>query len=291
MLSPLLRVIVICFMGACFGLGLYLAADAIRKAYLDRRDLPGTGSTGSAAVDVDPKRLGIALIVGLLVAVVLGWPLVAAMVALFTYAAPVFFARSGVRDFGDRTEAVAVWIESIRDSLGASQGLQGAIQSGSTDGPQIIREDLDRFLAEIDHGSEMAVGLGALAGRLAHPISDQAIATLIMAVQSGAVGVRDVLNDVAETSREMAANMGEIHASRARAMMTLRLVVAAIGIFTFLFVITSRDYLSVYTTLIGQLVLTLVLVVIGANLYWIWRLSRHDAPARPIRPERLVATR
>lgn len=292
MLSPTLRIVLICVMGGCFGLGLFMAADAARKAYLDKRDLPGNAKTDeSPPVDVDPKRLAVALVVGLLVAVVLGWPLVAVVVAAATYAAPVFFARSGVRDFGDRTEAVAVWVESVRDSMGASQGLQGAIRSGSTDGPQIIREDLDRFLAELDHGSEMAVALGALAGRLSHPISDQAIATLILAVQAGAVGVRDVLNDVADTSREMAANMGEIHASRARAMMTLRLVIAAIGIFTFLFVITSRDYLSVYTTLVGQLVLTFVLAVIGANLYWIYRLSRHDAPTRPIRPERLVATR
>lgn len=287
--SPVLENILIGFMGAAFGLGLFLGVDSIRKAYLDRRDLAVNNERSEAPQAVDPKRVAIALLVGLLVAVVLGWPLVAVIAAVGAYAAPAMFARTGLRHFGERTEAIAIWVESVRDSLGATQGLQGAIRSGSTDGPQVIREDLDRFLAELDHGSEMSHALADLAGRLEHPISDQAIATLILAVQSGAVGVRDVMDDVADTSRELASNLGEVHASRARAMMTLRLVMIVIGVFTFLFVITSRDYLTVYTTLIGQVVLAVVMSAIGANLFWIWKLSRHATPNRPIRPERLVA--
>lgn len=285
--DPVLETVLLCVAGALFGLGLFLGGDSVRMAYLDRRSLPSNASTGEAP-RVDPKRLGSALFAGLVVAVLLGWPLLAIVVGIAIYALPALFARSGLRSFGERTEAIAVWVESVRDSLGATQGLQGAIRSGSTEAPQIIRADLDQFLAELDHGSEIAVGLGDLASRLAHPVSDQAIATLILAVHSGATGVREVLNDVAEASREMASNMAEIHASRAKAMMVLRLVMGSIGIFTFLFVITSRDYLSLYTTLIGQAVLALLLTVIGSNLLWIWKLSRHGTPNRPIRPERLV---
>jgi len=186
---------ILAIIGCLFGLGLFLALTALRNIVLDRRDLPGNAKDETADPQIDVGRAVLAVVCGMFMLVVFGLPAVALGVTGAVYLLPLVFQRTGVRTFGERTDAIAVWIENVRDSVGATQGLHGAIRSGSLNPPESMADDLKLFVRDIDHGTEMSVALADLASRLEHPIADQAIGTLIM-----------------------------VHASRAKSMMSMRLV-------------------------------------------------------------------
>lgn len=284
-MRPLLGLLV----GCGVGVSVLLAFAAFRPVpvVLDLRD--SEGRSGSS-VEVDSRRAVVAVAVGVGVLLVFRWPVVAVAAVVATYCAPGLVRGDGMSAYIARTEAVATWLESLRDSMSASRGLEGAIRSTALSGPIAIRPELLVLVDEIDGGVPMRDALVRLSDRLNHSVSDLAIATLVMAVDGDAVKINPVLNQVAESSREMAANSATIYAQRASARTATRLTIALILLLVPVLFLMFRDFLAPYATPVGQVALAMFLAGFGVCLYWIHSLSKHRYRPRLIRPGALSAS-
>lgn len=273
--------------GLLIGIGGLLLVTAYRPDVIPKRIRDLEADAGN--VSVDPLRVTGALIVAIVVMVVLGWPAAALAAGAAAYFLPTFFSNgAGYQEYAAKTEAIASWIEALRDKMASSRGLEGAIVSTARTAPHIIRPTLEELVVQIDHGVSIKQALVNTAEEMEHPIADMAVATMVMALNGDATRIADVLNELAKSSRESAASMVAIHAERASARTTVKMVIfLTVALLTVLFTL-FREFLSFYASSSGQLLLLAGFAMIGGALVWIARLSTPPRPARMIRPDGMV---
>jgi len=177
---------------------------------------------------IDLRRLSATVLVGLVAGVVSSWPVFAIAAGLAAYGAPALFVGDGFKDHVGRTDAIATWIESLRDSMGQARTVEGALRETALAAPIAIAGELGVFVDEVDHGVLMTDALVNLSDRLDHSVSDTALAALLMALNEGAAGVQSVLNQVASTCRRMAADSNEVYASRASSRTTVKMIIGIV---------------------------------------------------------------
>lgn len=248
--------------------------DAIRE--LDK---------ASSATEFHQLRATIAVGVGILALVVIGWLGAAIGAAAAVYFLPEFFkSAGGYKQHAAVTEGIAAWIEQLRDKMAASHGLEGALVTTAKTAPTAIRQELLELVLEVDHGVSTRDALINLSERLAHPICDIAVATMVMSLDRDATRINEVLNELATSSRESAASMLAIHAQRSASRTTVKMVVGITVFLIAILLLAFRDFLSFYDSPIGQLVLLGGFAGIGGALAWVARLSAPAVPFRAIRP-------
>lgn len=235
-----------------------------------------------------PGRAGFATAVAVVAAVVTTWPVFGLALGAAAYGLPVFFAGDGYKDHVGRTDAIAYWVESLRDSMSQARTVEGALRETSLNAPVAIAPELHRFVEQVDHGVLMSDALVQLSDELNHSVSDTALAALVMALKEGSSGVQPVLNQVAETCRRMAADSNEVYASRASSRAVVKMIISIVLIGTLLFVLVFRSYLEPYGTAQGQFVLAVVMAWFGFCGWWVTSLAKYRPAERMIRPGRLV---
>ena len=127
--------------GAAVVVGVALVVSGLRPAPgrppspRGRRPHRPAGGTGAA-------RVGWAALAGLVVLVVTRWPVAAIGAAVAVY---VLWGRRAGRPRGtvaiERTEAIAMWAELLRDATGTARGIEGILVATAADTPEVIRPD------------------------------------------------------------------------------------------------------------------------------------------------------
>lgn len=216
---------------------------------------------------------------GLLIVATSGWLFPALVVAAATWYWVGAFQRrdrSGANDV-ERTDALASWIENLRDVLLAGDQPIGAIAATvPTAGPS-IRPAVRRLSAALGH-QDADTAFRRFADELDDPLGDLVSAGLLIAVQRGARTVA-VLSSLAEQARTSADRRRIVDSERApvqREVMLLSLIMGTM----ILFVFGRSSYLDAYDTGAGQAFLGAVLAVYAMLLLRVQRLSRFPKPAR-----------
>ncbi len=218
---------------------------------------------------------------GLIVLAVSGWILPAAVIAAATWCWVAAFQRRdplGATDV-ERTDALASWIESLRDVLLAGEQPIGAIAATVPTAPPTIRPAVRRLSAALGH-VEPDVAFRRFADELDDPLGDLVSAGLLIAVQRGARTVA-VLTSLADQARTAADRRRIVEAERApirREVLLLSLIMG--GLVLVLLVLGRSSYLAAYDTGQGQLFLGTVLAVYAVLLLRVQRLSRFPRPRR-----------
>jgi tight adherence protein B len=178
-----------------------------------------------------------------------------------------------------RTDALASWIENLRDVLLAGDQPIGAIVATVDTCPESIRPEVRRLAVGLGH-LDPDVAIRRFADELDDPLGDLVAAGLLIAVRRGARTV-DVLSALAAQARSQADRRRLVEAERAplRREVTLLSVVMG-GLVGVLLVFGRADYLQAYDSLEGQLVLVTALVLYAALLLRVQRLAAHPAPRR-----------
>ncbi len=179
-----------------------------------------------------------------------------------------------------RIEAIASWIESVRDTMAASAGMQQALQVSARVAPAPIRDEVRAMASRLQHQSTNEV-LRRFAGDLKHPLSDMVVASLILASTRHAGSLRTVLASTAKSARETAAMWREVEASRARIFSQARMAGWITAMMMAFMVATRRDLLSIYDTVAGQIVLAVILGVFVAANYAMYRIAK-PPPSRRV---------
>jgi hypothetical protein len=218
---------------------------------------------------------------GIVVLAVSGWVVPSIVIAAATWYWVAAFQRrdSGRANDVERTDALASWIENLRDVLLAGDQPIGAIASTVPSAPPIIRPAVRRLSAALGH-QDPDTAFRRFADELDDPLGDLVSAGLLIAVQRGARTVA-VLTSLAEQARTAADRRRIVDAERApiqREVLLLSLIMAALVMV--LLVFGRSSYLDAYDTNEGQLFLGTVLAVYAILLLRVQRLAKFPKPSR-----------
>lgn len=254
--------------GALAAGGLWVAAVSLRKAPIEPRTR-GRGRRWS----FERRQVAAAFGLALVVLVVTRWP-VAALGAGATGWVTAGLPRREQRERVEaRTEAIALWAEMLRDSLGTARGVEGVLVATAASAPLAIRPEVQRMADRLAR-EPLGEVLDDLADDLAHPLGDLVVTALRLTSTSGGRRLREVLTDLAATAYAEADARRRIEVARQRPRSAMRYTAIIVAVFVAALLVFSRDYLAPYNSALGQLVLAVVAAYWAAGFWWMAKLSR-----------------
>jgi Flp pilus assembly protein TadB len=178
-----------------------------------------------------------------------------------------------------RIEALAGWVENLRDVLSAGDQPLGAIAATVATCPHPIRQEVRRLAAGLSRQDPDLV-LRRFADDLNDPIGDLVAAGLLIAIRQGARTV-GVLSALAEQARSHADRRRIIESERAPARREVQLLTVIMGLLVAgLLVMGRSEYLKAYETASGQVFLSAALLGFGALILRVQQLARFARPSR-----------
>lgn len=291
-MSPLLAA----FLAAGIGLGLFLAVWGLitaRSATLAQiADHPAAHLHEFEAARRRTPRL---YLVRILLSVAIGalawwassWPIAGIAAALLAWwARPVFGDDAEGKAAALKVEAVAAWIESVRDVVASGAALGHALRIVAEAAPPGLEHETAAMGRRLTEGAKTEPVLRSFARAVDDQTCDEAVIALIRA-QRRSGNLAGLLDRLAASARENAVMRQKVIAARARSRTAIRLI-AATAVLIFAVTIRSYpDFLHVYDGPLGQALLALVLGLFGLSLYWLVRMGRWQRPARLVDLERL----
>ena len=230
------------------------------------------------------RRLPLFAAVGaaVLVAAMSGWLMPSIVVgALVGWMVNSATRRHQGVDLGvERTEALAAWVENVRDVLQSGNQPVGAIGATTETCPPSIRPHVRSLFARLSAGQPAEVAFRRFADDMDEPLADLVAVGLLIAVSRGAE-TEDVLSALAAQARHQADRRRIVEAERAPMrrevwMVSLVMCVLLAGVFVF----ARSSYLDAYDGASGQFFLASVLIGYGALLVWVGRLASFPQPSR-----------
>jgi len=230
------------------------------------------------------RRLPLFAAVGaaVLVAAMSGWLMPSIVVgALVGWMVNSATRRHQRVDLGvERTEALAAWVENVRDVLQSGNQPVGAIGATTETCPPSIRPHVRSLFARLSAGQPAEVAFRRFADDMDEPLADLVAVGLLIAVSRGAE-TEDVLSALAAQARHQADRRRIVEAERAPMrrevwMVSLVMCVLLAGVFVF----ARSSYLDAYDGASGQFFLASVLIGYGALLVWVGRLASFPQPSR-----------
>jgi Flp pilus assembly protein TadB len=224
-------------------------------------------------------RAGTALGCGLLVHMLTGWPVLGLLTAVGTIALPRVMSGARRRAVTERGEAVARWVEMLRDTMAGAAGLEEAVAVTAQHPPPPIRTAVEHLARRLQH-QPLPSAMRGFAAEAGDPSADLLAAALITASTNEARDLGRLLGALVDTTRAQVHMRRSIDAGRAHVRSATRLVLMVTLAFIVALFAFSRDYLAPYATVEGQLWLGLVGLAFFAALALLVRLDRSDLPER-----------
>ena len=272
--------------GASTGLGVFVIFLAVQNNQTKHRN-----NSGDRKANISHSINMIAgPVAGVAIYFLTRWLLVAVVLGLVFTAVPALKSKQRLRrDERGLADAIATWTEQLRDTLAGAHGLEQAIVATSNHAPVAISSAVRRLSAQIQYG-KLSDGLRRFADDVDHPIADFVSAALITATKYQARDLAQLLGHLAQCAREEGRMRTRIWVGRARTRSSVRIISFVVIGFVALLVIFNRDYLSVYSSLEGQIMLSCIFVVFGIALVMLDQFSRIAAPQRFIRRREVSGT-
>jgi Flp pilus assembly protein TadB len=256
-----------------FVLGVAIAATPpARRARIERRP---------RELEHLAAQLGAAIVAGIAVLLVSGWLLPAAIVAAAAFWATAGWLgrRRGASREIERLDALASWIESVRDVLTAGEQPIGAIASTVAACPPVIRPQVRRLALGLARQDPDHV-FRRFADELDDPLADLVATGLSIAVRRGARTV-PVLSALAEQTRQQVDRRRLVEAERAPTRREVKALTAIMGGLVLALLLLGRSaYLAAYDTATGQVFLAAALTGYAALILRVQRLAAFPRPGR-----------
>jgi tight adherence protein B len=277
------RVALALLCGALVGLGITLIMDGLRRR---ESQPPAPWLRKLRQLPALFPKLTAAVAVGLVVALLTGWPVGGILAGLATATLPSILGpdREHQREMA-RVEALAGWTELLRDTLRAAAGLQQAIVATAATAPEPIAAQVNALAMRLQQGSRMQDALRQFADELADPTGDMVVASLLIAADMPSAHLADVLRDLAATARERAAMRTRVAISHARVRTSARVIAGTTCVMVVGLVALNREWMAPYDTTAGQAVMLLVGALFAAGLVGLKRMSRIPSPPRVLARE------
>ncbi|WP_420451660.1 type II secretion system F family protein [Ilumatobacter sp.] len=220
---------------------------------------------------------------GVLVALLTRWPVGALAVAIFVASWRWSSATSETADDRARVEAVAQWLEDLRDVVRRSSvTIEDAVVMVADDATGTLADPMDRFVLRRRQGLGLAECLAGLADEIAHPTADAAIAAIILVVGGGAGGgrVHDTLDELSRAARDEMAARDQIDRTRRIYQRAMRRLVGLTFLFIAGLTAFAGELMAPYRTVAGQIWLVVPCSMWAGCLVVLRRLTRDDLGTR-----------
>jgi hypothetical protein len=252
------------------------AACAIRAMAPERPARPNR-----SAVPTD--RLVLAAVVAFLVLLATRWVGAAGAAGALVIGWDRLLRDHHADDERRRIDAIAKWLEDLRDTLrGSSMGAEEALEHVAERPPEAIREPLATYLYRRRQGFRTEDALTDLADALQHPTADAAVAAiqLVVSGSTGAGRLFQTVSALAAAARDEVRARERVDRTRAVYQRSMqRLVVIAVALIAYLR-FTAGAMFDAYTTPTGQVVLLLPLAMWTGCVMWLRTLCRYEVPTR-----------
>ena len=228
-------------------------------------------------------RLGCAVVLGSIIALVTGWPVGALLAGIAGYVLPGMIGGGAARQAEiTRIEGIAAWAEMLRDTMAGAGGLEQSIMATAPLSPKPIRTEVMRLAGRLER-DRLAPALRAFAEDLDDPTGDLVVAALLLAADKSPKRLGDLLGTLALSARAEVNMRLRVDAGRARTRTSVRVVTVSTMVFSTGLVLLNRGYLDPYDSAFGQLVLALVGGFFGAAFVWLARSSQFEVKERFLR--------
>jgi tight adherence protein B len=274
--------IVLCSTGIGVGIALVVAGlfattpVAKKMSFAKGIDTATRQSAGAALIGASVVGLITQWPVGALIGAAVGWTLRSAL------------SSSSSNRVTNRLDALATWIETLRDSVAAHRGLVAAIESTVPSAPASLRANIEALVIRIKSGTPPDRAFAALASELADASADEAIAPLILAARFGGADLQNLLGTAAANTREQLALVQRTEVARAKPRREMRLVVGVTLGFVLATLAIGHGYFTPFSTTTGQIVLVVIAGLFAVGFGMMNRLSRpqsmprlFESPAQP----------
>lgn len=273
-----MNLLIAAVLGALTGLGLLLILNGIRGNQLLPEAATVFGDETSRAVAL-AAAMG-ALVVGVLVYLVTGWPVAAFGIAIVTLLIPRNLgSRRAQVSYVERTNAIASWTEMIRDNMAGAAGLEQALQASAELAPEVIRPELRLFARNLDRMS-LVEALHRLGDELKHPSADLVVAALANAAVMEVRELGPLLGRLAEATRADTRMRERVEVGRARIRTSARIVVVTTVITIVVLWVFAGEILAAYDSAAGQIWMCVVGLVFVAGGLALRHFSNFDVPDR-----------
>ncbi len=227
------------------------------------------------------QRTVIALAVGLIVGLASQWPVLGlGAIVLVLFWGRLFGGAASEKLAMRRVEALAMWTESLRDTIAGAVGLEQAIPASSRGADPVLREHLNALLDRLRGRMPLSEALQHLADDLDDPSADLVIAALILNSKLRGPGLREVLTALGKSAREEVDMRQRVIAQRAGTRRSVQIIVAVVIVFVLGMAIFNRHFVEPYGSPLGQVVLAFVLGLFGLGFMWLRRLAKVESPNR-----------
>jgi Flp pilus assembly protein TadB len=264
-------------LAATLMIGLIVIVRSFRPAPERRRDPIG---------DIDPRTLQLTkwisaqIFITAFVWYASDWPSLAAGVGAMVWVFRLWLIANQERtNYHLTTEAISVWVDMVKDSLGGGAGLSQAIETTTAVAPDAIRPAVARLASRQRTGSQTGA-LREFGDNLAHPTSDLVVLALISASENQARDLPKLLAKTAEQARSRNEAVLEIETERSQLYAEARAMVLAIAFLGLIISIIARDFLEPYSRPLGQFVLAIIMVMVVGSAAMLVQAGRPRADAR-----------
>ena len=176
-----------------------------------------------------------------------------------------------------RLEALAIWTETLRDTISAHASLEQAIPVSAATAPPLLRPALVRLIGRLRARVPLDAALLRLAADLDDARSaDPLIAALILHARRRGDRLADVLTGLATTARAELELRRKILASRAELRRGVQIIIAITLAMAGYLAVFNPAFTRPYGTAIGQLALLAVIALFAGGLAWLRRLARPE---------------
>jgi len=265
--------------GGIGGAGLVLLVVAIRgvprKPYAT-----GPGKAERWLRDVLGWRGALALILGAITLAATGWIVAGVGVALLALGWRSLGGAVSERRTMARLEGLAVWTESLRDTIAGAVGLEQAIPSSLRVAAPTILRPLENLVDRLHTRVPMADALRRFADDLNDPSADLIIAALIINARLRGPGLRDLLGALSGSVREELDMRRKVSADRRSTRRSVQIVVLVSVGMAIALALLDHSYVKVYDSPSGQLVLIFVVALYAAGFIWLRKLANFEPPER-----------
>lgn len=229
----------------------------------------------------DGARLAAAAGTAVVVLVVTRWVPVAAAAAAMVLAWPRMFGAAAQQQvLIGRLEALATWVEALRDTIATGLALPEAILVTATSAPAVLQRPLQDLVTRMRAREPLDRALLALADDLDDAVSDQVIAALALNARAQGRQLKSVLGALAQSTRKQVDVRREVEAQRRSTRQGVRIIMVVTALFVTALAVFNRGYVAPFSTVVGQLVLTGAVGCFAAGFAWMHRLSSFQAPTR-----------
>ncbi|MBA3286405.1 MAG: hypothetical protein H0U21_00065 [Acidimicrobiia bacterium] len=244
----------------------------------------------SGRVRVDTRTVGLGLAAAMLVLVITRWPVAALAALVLVIGWPQLFQSVGATRERRRIDAMAKWLEDLRDlQRGSNLDLPQALDRSASRAPKEIAVELQRFGDRVRHHVTVDDALLGLADDLDHPVADNAVAAMLFAYgHASGSELYETFEQLAASARDELVARDRIDRMRQAFERSMRRMLAILAVLIAYLLVVSRDTLAEYETPTGQAYLVVPIAIWTGSLLWLRRLSRYDRTARFLDRDALV---